>query len=93
MFHAFSDILGVSLVVLDAFDKYYQNRRKHKAVDSRTLQVKEAKLERLGDILRLLRKNILDGKWLIIYVNEEQHLPYWKLVNKKGKFVIVYQTV
>ena len=46
MFHAFSDILGMSLVVLDAFDKYYQNRRKHKAVDSRTLQVKEAKLER-----------------------------------------------
>ena len=37
------------------------------------------------DIIRLLRKKNLEGKWLTIYVNEEQHLPYWKLVNKKGK--------
>ena len=29
-----------------------------------------------GDILRLLRKNNLEGKWLKNYVNEEQHLPY-----------------
>ena len=25
-------------------------------------------------------------------MDEEQHLPYWKLVNKKGKVVIVPQT-
>ena len=25
-------------------------------------------------------------------MNEEQHLPYWKIVNKKGKVVIVSQT-
>ena len=46
MLHATSDRLGMSLFVLDVVDQYDQNRRKHKAVDSRTLQVKEAKLER-----------------------------------------------
>ena len=30
----------------------------------------------------------MEGKWITIYVNEEQHLTYWKLVNKKGKVVI-----
>ena len=29
-----------------------------------------------------LRKKNLEGKWLTIYVNEEQHLPYWQLVHK-----------
>ena len=49
MLHAISDRLGRSLAVLYAFDQYDQNRRKHKAVDSRTLKVKEAKLERYGN--------------------------------------------
>ena len=30
------------------------------------------------------QKNI-HKKWLTIDVNEEQHLPYWKLINKKEK--------
>ena len=42
-----------------------------------------------GDIHRILRKNILEEKWLTIYVNEEQNLSYWKLVNKKEMVVIV----
>ena len=44
-----------------------------------------------GDIHRILRKNILEEKWLTIYVNEEQNLSYWKLVNKKEMVVIVPQ--
>ena len=44
------------------------------------------------DVLRLLIKNNLEEKWLTINVNEEQHLPYWKLVNKKEIFMIVSQT-
>ena len=49
------------------------------------INTKKNKIKRSqgGDILRLLRKNYLEGKWLTIYVNEEQHLPYWQLVNKK----------
>ena len=30
--------------------------------------------------------------WLTIYVNKEQHLPYWKLIIKKGNVMIVPQT-
>ena len=41
------------------------------------------------DIIRLLK---LEGGWLILYADEEQHLPYWKPVNKKEKVVIVPQT-
>ena len=57
MLHAISDRLGMSLVVLDAVDQYDQNRRKHKAVDSRTLQVKEAKVER-DDTKMIRRENV-----------------------------------
>ena len=34
-----------------------------------------------GDFNGLLKK--LEEKWLTIYLNKEQHLPYCKLVNKK----------
>ena len=34
----------------------------------------------------------LEGKWLALYVNEEQHLPYCQLINRKGKVVMVPQT-
>ena len=44
-----------------------------------------------GDILRVLIKNNLEGKCLTIYMNEEEHLPYWQLVNKKGNVVMVPQ--
>ena len=57
MLHAILDRLGMSLVVLDAVDQYDQNRRKHKAVDSRTLQVKEAKVER-DDTKMIRRENV-----------------------------------
>ena len=46
-----------------------------------------------GDILRLLRKNKLEDRWPKIDVNEEQHLPYWNIVNKGVKVVVVHQTV
>ena len=35
-----------------------------------------------GDIVRILIKKNIEGKWLTIDVNEEQHLPYWQLLNK-----------
>ena len=57
MLHAISDRLGRSLVLLYAFDQYDQNRRKHKAVDSRTLQLKEAKVER-DDTKMIRRENV-----------------------------------
>ena len=41
---------------------------------------------------RLAQEKPLEEKWITIYVNEEKHLPYWKLVNNKGKCVIVPQT-
>ena len=44
-----------------------------------------------GDILRLLKNNLKE-KCLTIHVNEQQHLSYWKLVNKKESVVIVPQT-
>ena len=36
----------MSPVVLDAVEQYDQNRKKHRAGNRRTLQAKEAKLER-----------------------------------------------
>ena len=36
-----------------------------------------------GDIHRLFLKKLW-VKWLTIYVSEEQHLPYFKIINNKG---------
>ena len=36
-------------------------------------------------------KKKLEGKWITIYVNEEQYLPYWKPDNKMEKVVMVPQ--
>ena len=48
---------------------------------SRDKEINERKKKRRrsqgGDIIRLLGKKYLEGKWLTIYVNEGKHLPYW----------------
>ena len=44
------------------------------------------------EIIGLLRRNNLEEKGIKIYVNGEQHLPYWILVNKKENVVILPQT-
>ena len=46
MLHAIWDRLVMSPVVLYVVEQYDHNRRKHKAGNRRTLQTKEAKLER-----------------------------------------------
>ena len=43
------------------------------------------------DIHRILFKKRIEGESVTIYLIEEQHLPYWKFVHNKGKFVIVAQ--
>ena len=40
-----------------------------------------------GDFHRLFKK-----KLLTVYVNEEKHLPYYQIINKKYKVVTVPQT-
>ena len=50
--------------------------------ETKTGKIYTKKKNQEGDILRLLRENNLEGKWIRIYVNEEQHLTYWKLVRK-----------
>ena len=45
-----------------------------------------------GDIHRLLQKRNPEEKWKTIYLNEENHLLYWKLVNKKEKVAIIPKT-
>ena len=37
-------------------------------------------------------KKNLHRKWLTIYVNDEQHLPYWKLIYRIVNVVIVPKT-
>ena len=49
-------------------------------------------ISKSGDINRQSQKS-LEEEWITIYVSEEQHLPYWQLINKRGKVVILPQTV
>ena len=64
-----ASIIPTSVRFIISRDKEINNKKKNKS-----------KVQG-GDIIRILRKNNLDGKWLTICVNEEQHLPYWKLLH------------